>query len=330
MRRALSLVMPVVGPMAVRHVAKVTRPQDPALRRIYAAMADDLVPAAPPFVVHAAQPEVLGGLWRLAREAWLAGPAARGPREAVAAGLSDANRCPFCIEVHHSALRACGGAHEDVLAWGRASALAATAGAATRPFSAAEAPQFLGTALLFHYVNRIAEVLLKDSPFPALVGRLGRPAQKVGDLTLGAAFAGRRVEPGRYADLAADGPLPTDLAWAAPNEHVAAAVGAFVAAVERASAGIPAPVRALVADRVRDWTGGAPALSRSWATDAAVELPAEARAAGELALTVALAPFQVDDAQVAAFRAHGASDADLVGLLAFAALAASRRVLSWC
>jgi AhpD family alkylhydroperoxidase len=321
-------VMRRVAPMSVRHVRPVTRASEGLLGRVFAAMADADTPPAPPLIVHAAVPEVMAGFWLFAREVWLAGPAPRPAREAVAAGVSEANRCPFCIEVHHTALRAARKPEDAALAWGRATARPGAPELARPPFPAEFSAQFIGTAMLFHYLNRVVEVLLTDSPFPTFVARLGRVGQFAGERTLGAALVGIQLPPGGDADLLPPAKLPAELPWAEQNPHVAAALAKFVAAVERA-ANVPPGVRDLLNDELASWAGAAPELGRSVLDDTAERVAPANRAAARLALTVAVAPWQVDDALVADYRAVRGSDAELVGLVAAAALAAARRVSTW-
>lgn len=321
--------MRVVAPMSVRHVRPVTGAREGLLGRVFASMAADGVPPVPPLIVHAAEPEVMAGFWLFAREAWLAGPAPRPAREAVAAGVSEANRCPFCVEVHQTALRASHSPELAHLAWGRATARADSPDLAYRPFPADAAAQFVGTAVTFHYLNRVVEVLAADSPFPAVVGRLGRAGRFVGERTLGAELLGIRPEPGRHTDLLPPEKLPADLAWAEQNPNIAAALAKFVAAIDRSALRIPPAVRELLAEHLHDWDGTAPGANPAWVDEAVAPVAPVHRPAARLALVVALAPWQVDEALISAYRAERPADAALVGLVSTAALAAARRIGSW-
>lgn len=92
---------------SVRHVEPLVQPASPRAAEVYAQMRDE-TGLLPPFLCQAAQPEVLAAAWVAAREAWSAGPVGRLEREAVAAGVSNADRCPFCVEAHTMTSRAGG------------------------------------------------------------------------------------------------------------------------------------------------------------------------------------------------------------------------------
>ncbi|BCJ66628.1 hypothetical protein [Polymorphospora rubra] len=74
------------------------------------------------------------------------------------------------------------------------------------------------------------------------------------------------------------------------------------------------------------WDGTTRPLDPSWLSGPVSGLAAADQPAGRLAMLVAFAAYRVDQPTVDAFRRTGATDADLVGLCAWAALAASRQI----
>jgi hypothetical protein len=195
-------------------------------------------------------------------------------------------------------------------------------------FAAHERPEIVGTALLFHYINRPVTVLLGDSPLPPVPARWQGAARRAAGWWFGRAIV--RAKPADPPALLPAAPLPDDLRWAAASPAVADALARFVAAVEDAGAQVlPADVRACVLARLDDWHGEDPALGREWLVPLVAPLGAARQPAARLALLTALAPHQVDDGTVAAFRAHAPADAALVAVLAWASLAAARRVVRW-
>ena len=69
--------------------------------------------------------------------------------------------------------------------------------------------------------------------------------------------------------------------------------------------------------------------SRAWVEDALLPVAEPARAAARLALLVTLASFQVDGDVVKSFREQSPSDEALLGMVAWAAFTAARRVGTW-
>src|SRR5436190_17347640 len=94
------------GAMAqIRYVAPV-RPgaaQDP-VATVYAQVEQDFGMLAPPVGLHSPAPGALAACWAMLRETLIAGPGERAAREAVAAGVSLGNTCPYCVQVHATLL----------------------------------------------------------------------------------------------------------------------------------------------------------------------------------------------------------------------------------
>ncbi|WP_440104472.1 carboxymuconolactone decarboxylase family protein [Streptosporangium sp. H16] len=283
-------------------------------------------------------PDLLTATWALLRESLVAGPASRTGREVVALGVSVANRCPYCVAAHTTLLHATGDhelaeviarsgtpadpGHAALLGWATATRTAGTAGTArppVAPFPAEHTAEYVGTALTFHFVNRIASALLTDSMLP---GRLqdSRLVRSLGGRVL-ARTVRRRRPAGESLPLLA-GPVTTpEPAWAAGTP-----VGtAFAALREAAGAGralLGERARAAVLETVGGWDGEHPAMGGGWLDGPLADLPGADRPGARLALLAALAPYRVTDADVAAWRAGHPDDADLVRLLAYGAITA--------
>ncbi len=317
-----------------RHVEVVPRRRARGLvAAVYRQVERDFGMLAPPVALHSAAPETMAAAWVLLRETLLApGLAGRAAKEAVATGVSAANSCPYCVDVHGMTLAAIpdgpGGAVRDELeAWARASA---TAAAPAPPFPPAQAPELIGVAVAFQYYNRMVNVFLRDSPFPAHVPESAKPRARrvLGGVLRPSAGPGPRA--GDSLKLLPEAPLPEDLHWAGGNPVVAGALARAYAAAEAAGArSVPGEVRALLHDRLSTWDGQPPGLSRSWLEEAVAGLAEADRPAGRLALAVALASYQVDEELVDAFRATAPGDGTLIELTAWAGMAAARRVSSW-
>ncbi len=326
----------------IRHLAPFP-PPSAATAAVYRLIRREFGLLAEPFTLHTPSPALLAGFWIVCRETTLVGDVPRAHKEAVATAVSAANRCPYCVDAHVMMLHAAG-AHATAAALGgdvvpaepAVAALVAWAGATGRPATApppvrsADVPELVGTAVAFHYVNRMVTVLLAESPFP-LRGRRARTALRrvMGRVVAGAVR--RAKAPGASLELLPDAPLPADLSWAAGRPAVAAAFARFAAAVDEAGTFALSPdARARVAEHVAAWQGGDPGLGRAWLDAARDGAPAPVADEAELALCTALAPWRVDDAMVARYRRHRpGDDAALLGALAWGAFAAARRIGGW-
>lgn len=315
-----------------RHV-KVVPPRKASgvVDEVYRQVERDFRMLAPPVALHSAAPPVLAASWMILRETLLAqGDADRASKEAVATGVSVANECPYCADVHGMTLAALADASDRsaLEEWAQASATAATAG--TPPFPPEQAPELIGVAVAFQYYNRMVNVFLRDSPFPSHVPESAKPKarQVLGGVLRPSPGGGAR--PGESLDFLPAAPLPEDLSWARANASVADAFARAYAAIEAAgSRSVPGSVRTLVLGRLSTWDGQPPGISRSWVADAVAGLPEADRPAGRLALVIAHASYQVDEDLVDEFRRTAPGDDTLIELAAWASMAAARRISTW-
>ncbi len=334
----------------IRRVSAVRRgPARGLVARVYAQVERDFGMLAPPVSLHAPAAGPLAASWLMLRETLMAtGLVQRAAKEAVATAVSVGNACPYCVQVHsgtlHGLVRAADAVAiaadrvgsvgddglRDVAAWARAGGTAGSAARHGLPRPLEQAPELIGVAVTFQYLNRMVHLFLPDSPLPPTVpaaargaflrlfGRLMRPA------------ASRVHRPGDSLDLLPPAALPADLSWAAGSATVAEAFARSAAAIEVAGErSVPAPVRELVRAELAGWQGQPTGVSRAWVEDAVAGLATAERPAGRLALLTAKAAYQVDQAVIDGFRTGGADDRALIELTSWASLAAARRAGGW-
>ncbi|MFK0246537.1 carboxymuconolactone decarboxylase family protein [Amycolatopsis azurea] len=294
----------------VRHVRPVPFGRATGLvRDVYRQLERDFGMLAPPVALHSPSPPVLAAAWVMLRESLVAaGETSRADREVVASLVSQRNSCPYCVEVHGMALDSLGRSPE-------ASAIAAGQ-AVTDPLdgdlSPAARTELTAVAFAFHYLNRVVNVFLGTSPLPSSVPDSAREKAKA---VLGRLLRpGSGAMPGESLDLLPAG--SQDFSWAAGNPFVEDAFSRASAVF--GSLAVSSAVRDAVVRELSTWDGSPPGPSRSWAAGAGDP-------AVRLALVVAKAPYQVDDALVAA---AGLDDRELVELVAWASFTAAAHCVS--
>lgn len=338
------------GNRPVRQVRSVARGDATGLvATIYEQMADEFA-IVPPLTIHSVVPDILAGVWCLSREAFVVGPAGRARREMVAAAVSRSNACPYCVEVHSAMLHATqdhelarklqsdvgameAARAEPLIGWALSTCAPQADVLAHPPFSREEAPQVLGTAVLFHFINRMVNIFLEPSPTPRPI-RLAGLKPMIGRIlggTLGKRLVSIDAKPGRSLELLPSADLPPQFGWAEPNPVVAGALARMAAAIEgHAAACLPAAVTEIVQARVARWSGDDPGLGLRWLQESLVPLVSEKeRAAARLALLAALASYRVDDATIAAFRTYFPDDRELIVTAAWGSFEAVKRLSEW-
>lgn len=286
------------------------------------------------FVVLSSAPELLTATWALMRESLIAGPGDRTGKELAAFGVSQANQCPFCVDAHTVLLHATGDhalaerlargerpendEHARVLEWGKRTRVPSPA-SKPYPFPREHAPGYIGTALSFHFINRIVSALLTEKLMPCNAQRL-RVVRTLAGRTLSRTVR-RAARPGAalaLLDHADPGEAP---AWAGDT-----AVGpAYAALLKAAMAGadlLDADDQALVLETMWHWDGRHPGLGLEGIPDR------RERPGARLALLAALAPYRITDEDVAAWRRPEHTDHCLVHLVAYGAFTAVDRIES--
>jgi AhpD family alkylhydroperoxidase len=265
----------------IRYVSPVLPGEASGLvARVYEQAERDFGLVAPPLVLHSPAPQALAAAWLMLRETLLAtGSAAREHKEVVAAAVSVANECPYCVAVHSSAVRGLiGGSVPAQLAAGRIEEIAdpvlrdiaAWAASAGRPGATAPVPvpvdsfsQLAGVAVTFHYLNRMVSIYLPDSPLPPLTPK------PMGGWVMGmlaSAMLAPAPVPGASLDLLPDAPLPAEFSWAAGQPSIAGALARAAATIEMSfpSRSVKSSSTGCAAGMVgrRAWTGAGPRSRR--------------------------------------------------------------------
>ncbi|MES5818876.1 carboxymuconolactone decarboxylase family protein [Streptomyces sp. RG80] len=303
---------------------------------VYAQLARDFGIDEPvTFVVLSSAPELLAPAWALMRESLIAGPGGRTGKELAALGVSLANRCPFCVDAHTVLLHATGDhtlaerlargehpgneEHARVLEWGKRTRIPGGLGPEPYPFPAEHAPGYLGTALAFHFINRIVSALLTESLLPGNAQRF-RAVRSLTGRTL-ARTVRRPARPGAALDLL-DLPDPGESpAWAG-GTTVGPAYAALLRAAMAGGSLLDADDQDLVEEALQDWDGAHPPLGSDVFPDR------RERPGARLALLAALAPYRITDEDVAAWRRPEHTDHCLVHLVAYGAFLAVDRIES--
>jgi AhpD family alkylhydroperoxidase len=339
-----------LAPRLVKYLTPVAFPAAEGLvAQVYQQMRRDFQ-LVPPVTLHSPLPKVLAGVWGMLRESLVAGPVSRAGREVVAESVSRINRCSFCVDAHSALLY--GVSEKDVAdairdgrpdqirdpktrsiaEWAFANRSPGAEILSSPPFSRDEAPEIIGTAITFHYIDRMAQVFLADSPVPLPSGlRWMRGfVTQVAGATVGKRVMSISVRAGGSEGLLPAGLLSREFSWAQPKPAVAAAFGLVEAVVEEAGkAVLPKVVCDLVRHHVGGWNGEDPGMSRKWVDEATAGLSERDKAAGRFTLLTALAAYQVDDSIVLAFRSHFPPDESLLAAAAWASFTATKRLASW-
>jgi AhpD family alkylhydroperoxidase len=300
---------------------------------VYRQLRDEFIGPAPTFQVLSAVPDLLAPTWALMREALLADVTSRIDREVVASAVSRANRCRFCVDAHVMLLHALREhalaeviavgdtppqeRHAELIRWAEASRTPRST-AWTSPYG----PEVTGTLLAFHFINRVVSALLTPDLLPGGLQR--SPLVRSLGGRLYSRTARERREPGRSLALLGDA-TAAPAAWAG-NSPVGVAYASLKNAAAAGGELLSDVARQTVTATVRWEDGRHPAEPAAWAAELVADLPYADRAGTRIALLAAFAPSAVSADDVARWRLAHPSDADLVRLVAYGAIAATENI----
>jgi hypothetical protein len=329
----------------MRYVSSVpTREASGLTERVYEMIREDFFKNGS-LTGRSAVPELMAAIWTLGREAMLVEDRVdRTTKDAMAAVLSQINDCAYCEDMLISLVHAAGdhdaagdlfrrsgfSASDDLLRrrleWLKA---VATGGddVLDTPFTGEQLPEVIGTLMGMTDINRYSHVVMESSPVGTPFGlrAIKAFALRLFGLELNVTRS-RALTPGRSLDLLPAAELPPDLAWAAANPRVGAAVARWVAAVEReGERAIPPGVRERVRGVLERWEGEPMPLDARWIDEDVEGLAEGDRAIARLAVVLAKAPYRVTDGMAREVLAGAGDTEGFVRILAWSSYATARR-----
>lgn len=302
-------------------------------------------------------PSLLLTGWACLRESLVCGTVPRRYKEALAVAISRGAECPYCVDAHsllaaasglgHSELQHLGSAepapadHDPQLAaynaWAQGTFQRPQAPLAA-PCSEEELPELIGIGLCFHYIHRLATILLGDSPLPGsgipgvrstLLRALPRPLGLAIRLLLGRqpqVGASLPLMPAPWAEL----PLRPEFDRLASRPNIQRAFSAFRHAAEaEVQPYLPAAPRRLLEAHLDAWDGAplpltSPALGELLTATDPMHHPAL-----RLAFLTARAPHRVTPEMLQSFREVYSGKGPTVALLAWAASRVAFGMMGW-
>lgn len=303
-----------------------------------------------PITVHASSPRLMAGMWIAGRETILVDDALdRAAKEVIAAGVSQANRCPYCVDMHVSMAHGArwhaaadlilagaktNGANDgarQLAEWALSSRDPGAEAVRRPPFPTRAIPEAVGTAFFFHYINRVVNVFFSDRPLPLpqVLERVRPRLARVFGIALRESVS-RPADPGRGLPLLPRAALPRDLAWSKPNARVADALARWDGAMGTVAGEYAPPhTRERLTRAVASWYGEDPPPGTGWLHEALDGLDDSARPWAELALMAAVASYRVPPDLVARVRRTHGNDEAVVAAVAWGGHTAAKRIAGW-
>lgn len=336
----------MVATQGIQHLSvESPRKAEGKLKQVYAQINHDLTLAAP-FTLHASQPDLVAAVWSAERETMFHGIVPRGHKEAVVASVAVINECPYCVDAHTVMMQASdegdaakivreqSGTVQDakmqaLVDWAKASRTPDANIILKPPFSAEEAPEIIGGALAFHYINRMVNIFVDGMMMPDM-GFLNRMMRDMMSGTAIKAMMQRKIEPGASLKFLPEADLPEEFSWAENNDIIAKTFAGITATITSQAEEIVSEELFATVQAVYDsWHGEDMGMGRAWVNQAIANLDEKEAIVAKMMLLAGLASYQVTESDIQAFRQYYPDDAQIISVTAWGAWSAVRRISSW-
>lgn len=335
----------------VRHIIPVpVKKSTGKVAQIYTQIRRDFQ-LVPPLTLFSASPELLAGVWSIWRESqFVQGVMPRATLEAVSAAISRINECPYCVDAHTGMLHATS-KHDvvnaifecntllinddrtrQIVEWALATKTPGASILKSPPFTSIEAPEIIGTTIVYHFVNRMVNIFLKPSPLPIPTGsvKLRKMAIRLFGATIAKRIVKRKVTAGDSLKFTTQAKLTKDFSWAISSNYISSAYASFNNLIEKLGEQIISDkVIKIVKHQIKKWQGEDMGLSQNWVNKLIVDLDCADKPVAKLALLTAIAPYQVDENTINQFRVIHPDDESLLNVTAWASFSAARHIGKW-
>jgi len=346
-----NLIVDDMTPKQVRYIQPILPKNAKAkVADIYSQIRRDFQ-LVPPLTLFSPSSELLAGVWNIWRESQFArGIIPRATLEAVSAAISALNTCPYCVDAHTGMLHAAS-EHDvvnaifeqnnslikdekarQVVEWALATKTPNAGILKSPPFTPKEAPEIIGTTIVYHFVNRMVSIFLSPSPLPVPGSSLTlrRVAVRLFGATVAKRIMKRQPVSGDSLQFITQAELPDDMSWAIPNNNIARSYASFASLIEQLGKEcLSDSVRQVVNQCINVWQGEEKGLSQSWVNERVAELNNDDKPIAKLALLTAFAPHQIDKNIIDSFRSKHEGDEMLLNVTAWASFTVARSIGRW-
>ncbi len=262
----------------------------------------------------------------------------RASKETIAATISELNTCPYCEEAHETALSALGDKAtrneklKAIIEWSQNTRSPHATIIQNPPFTAIEAPEIIGTALLFHSTNRLVSIFLAESMLPGIIGNkfFKKAALNFTAKTIMKDFVEKKVEAGHALQFIGQHEIPKHLQWAnsvPAYAQIFTAQESVLAEIEKDL--IPPTSARILREAISAWQGEDMPLGRSWLADLTKDISEEEKSSATIILLAAFAPHTVTENDIRAFQENNPSDKDLLETCFWSIEMLTNKVATW-
>ena len=318
------------------------------IKDIYSQIERDFGSVVGPFVLHSLIPELLAINWCVLRETNLVEHKVRREiKDAIAVAVSKINKCPWCVDAHSIMLIGLKSGNvasaveknridliknhriRSIVEWALATRSPNSEVVNNPPFTANEAPEIIGTAVYYHYINKMVSILLGETPLPIKSSLLKGFTRRIGVLMFSVALK-RHKRPGESLRFIDEHHPDKKVSWTSGNPEISMAFASHANIVENlAEKYIPEKVKVVLREYIKNWDGKDPGISRNWVEKYISHLYEPFKAQARLILLCAISPYQIDEKIIISYRQSNSTDEALLTALSWASFTTAMHIGNW-
>lgn len=274
----------------------------------------------------------------------------RVTKETIAAGVSETNKCPYCVEVHQTSISSTGNntianaiargtwkSLEDnktraLIDWSLNTLNPNADIISNPPFTLPEATEIIGTALEFHSTNRLVSIFLDESPLPAFLSNsfIKKIALSIASKTLFKSMVSKKPQAGDSLPFIKNTPLTKEEQWAKNIPAYAMGLAAENKLLKDIQAEhIPQKSANLFKAKISEWQGEEMPLGKSWINKITANLDDREKPITTIMFLAAFTPYAITEKDIEDFRQIKASDAELLEVCYWAIQTTTNRIGEW-
>lgn len=260
--------------MAIKYIGndvKHIKAQD-EVKEIFEELRKDMGDVVEPISLHVNNPKLLEAIWLILREVVIVdGALDRMQKEAIGASVSESNRCGYCVDAHTIMLIGLDNAQiskaiergepeiiadaftKNIVKWGLENRKFDSIIVKYPPFTLRMAPEAIGTAVFFHYLNRMVFAFLGPTILPLNIPIMKGAMKKLAGLKFSKTLNAKK----EYKILPTIEETNTDMImWAKTNDQVYRVFANFNVVINRlAIKYIPISVQKKMKALINQWGG---------------------------------------------------------------------------
>ena len=279
------------------------------------------------------------------RESELVGNVPREIKEAIAASVSKLNQCPYCVDAHTIMIRATGEKRlaqlisqeqygkinpdraRKIVKWALSTLSPESKTISSPPFEAKEAPEIIGTAVFYHYINPMVTIFLDNSPIPVpfFKAQMKQLASHIFKKAVN-----RSKSPGTSLTLLPNRKLPKDLSWSKESPNIAGAYARFAGVIkDLEKTVVPKQTQQTVNQYTNEWSTKSQEFGSEWLEEATIKMDPQSKIATTIALLTVFTPYKMTKETINNFRRFFPQQNQLLGITAWASFTKARRIGNW-